>query len=275
MPVDDKVIRSFGEEWTRFRHGDAAAAGDLISAVDDYFHIFPWHELPADATGADIGCGSGRWAGFVAPRVGRLICIDGSAAAVEVARQNLGSAGNCEFRVALVTDLPLPPKSLDFAYCLGVLHHVTDTTAALKHIVSRLKPGAPFLLYLYYRLETRPWWYRALWHATRLPRAIISRTPFIVRNTISAVIAAMVYWPLARAARLAERLEFDVRGWPLTYYRSKRFYFMRCDALDRFGTLVEKRFTRDQIDSMMREAGLHRIEFSERNPYWTAVGRST
>ena len=38
----------------------------------DYFAIFPWDQLPPAAEGFDMGCGSGRWARFVAPRVGRL-----------------------------------------------------------------------------------------------------------------------------------------------------------------------------------------------------------
>ena len=47
---------------------------------------------------------------------------------------------------------------------------------------------------------------------------------------------------------------------------------MRTDALDRFGTRLEQRFTRSEIEEMMRKAGLERIEFSSDLPYWCAVG---
>jgi hypothetical protein len=47
---------------------------------------------------------------------------------------------------------------------------------------------------------------------------------------------------------------------------------MRTDALDRFGTRLEQRYTRRQIEDMMRQAGLERIRFSEHEPYWCAVG---
>ena len=46
---------------------------------------------------------------------------------------------------------------------------------------------------------------------------------------------------------------------------------MRTDALDRFGTRVEKRFTRKQISSMMEAAGFERIAFGD-SPWWCAVG---
>jgi len=59
---------------------------------------------------------------------------------------------------------------------------------------------------------------------------------------------------------------------PLSFYRDHSFYTMRTDARDRFGTPLEKRFTRSQIEKMMLDAGLKEIRFSESAPYWCAVG---
>jgi len=47
---------------------------------------------------------------------------------------------------------------------------------------------------------------------------------------------------------------------------------MRTDALDRFGTRLEHRFTRAEIQEMMEAAGLKDIVFSEREPFWVACG---
>ena len=47
---------------------------------------------------------------------------------------------------------------------------------------------------------------------------------------------------------------------------------MRTDALDRFGTRLEKRFTKSQIKNMMKNSGLKEIKFSENSNYWIAVG---
>ena len=46
---------------------------------------------------------------------------------------------------------------------------------------------------------------------------------------------------------------------------------MRTDALDRFGTRLEQRFTKNEINKMMETAGLENITFSK-NTYWCAVG---
>ncbi|MGA8691845.1 MAG: class I SAM-dependent methyltransferase, partial [Methyloceanibacter sp.] len=69
--------------------------GERQRIFDRYFSIFPWDLLPKQgATGADIGCGSGRWAALVAPRVAKLHLVDASEAALEVAKRNLCSAPN-------------------------------------------------------------------------------------------------------------------------------------------------------------------------------------
>jgi hypothetical protein len=60
---------------------------------------------------------------------------------------------------------------------------------------------------------------------------------------------------------------------PLSAYREASFYTMRTDALDRFGTRLEHRFTREQIRQMMEQSGLDDIRFHERVPYWIACGR--
>jgi hypothetical protein len=162
----------------------------------------------------------------------------------------------------------LSDGSADFGFSLGVLHHIPDTTGELAACVRKLKPGAPFLLYLYYRLENRPFWYRALWRATVLPRLIISRLPNVLKIAVCELIAACVYRP---AARLAGRLP-GLRHLPLAHYRNLSYYTMRTDALDRFGTRLEKRFSRKEMASLMQLGGLRDITFHESFPYWVAVG---
>lgn len=269
--ADSATVTGFGEEWSLY---DQSVLGDREASqiFDAYFRVFPWERIAADATGFDLGCGSGRWARLVARRVGLLHCIDASAAALAVARRNLSALRNCEFHEASVDRIPLPDASQDFGYSLGVLHHVPDTARAVRDCVAKLKPGAPFLLYLYYAFDNRPWWYRLLWRISDVPRRFISRMPFRMRAVLTMAIAVFIYWPLARIARAAEKAGGTVDPLPLSGYRHRSFYTMRTDALDRFGTRLEQRFTRDEMQSMMWDAGLTNIRFSEEMPYWCAVG---
>ena len=269
--LHERTVAGFGEEWSRFDQSDLSPA-EARALFDDYFSVFPWAELPASAVGFDMGCGSGRWAKHVAPLVGRLHCVDASDEALTVAKRNLGEFSNCEFHHRGVDSLPFRPGSMDFGYSLGVLHHIPDTQAALDHCVQALKPGAPFLVYLYYRFDNRPAWFRRLWEASDRARRLISRLPTQRRHLVTDVIAGGVYFPLARAAAILEKAGLDVSNLPLSAYRNLSLYTMRTDALDRFGTQLEQRFTRKEIASMMERAGLERITFREGVPYWCAVG---
>ncbi len=268
--IDKQVVAGFGDEWSRFDQSELSK-DELEQMFDNYFNIFPWEKLSAEAVGFDLGCGSGRWAKMVAPRVGKLHLIDASEEALAVARRNLQGADNCEFHLASVDEIPLPDNSCDFGYSLGVLHHIPDTQGGLRACVAKLKSGAPFLLYLYYRFDNRPVWFRAIWRTSELARSVVARLPHTLRYAVSQILAAIIYFPLARTAKVSEKLGMNVENFPLSQYRHNSFYVMRNDSLDRFGTQLEKRFTKAEIREMMEQAGLENITFSKTS-FWTAVG---
>jgi ubiquinone/menaquinone biosynthesis C-methylase UbiE len=268
--VDEATVIGFGDEWSAFDQSDLPPA-ELDAGFDQYFAVFPWDRVSPSAVGFDLGCGSGRWARRVAPRVGKLHCIDASGAALEVARRNLAQFDNCMFTNASVDAMGLRAASMDFGYSLGVLHHVPDTEAALRACARVLRPGAPLLVYLYYAFDNRPAWYRRVWQASDLLRRLLSRAPHRLKLAMTTVIAAMVYLPLARTAALARRAGLRAEAFPLGFYAERSFYTMRTDAYDRFGTRLERRFTREQIAAMLTRAGFVDVRFSDGEPFWCAV----
>ncbi|MFZ2080501.1 MAG: class I SAM-dependent methyltransferase, partial [Xanthobacteraceae bacterium] len=189
--IDLQVARGFGREWSSFRQDEDHLSQQQRQAIfDDYFRIFPWRLLPpGGGVGLDVGCGSGRWSMLMAPRVEHLHLLDPSPAALAVTKQNLHSAKNVSYHCHSVANIPVPSRSLDFAFSLGVLHHVPDTQAAIAAIADKLKPNAPFLIYLYYALDNRPIWYRLLWRIADLVRFVVSRLPHPLRLAISQTIA--------------------------------------------------------------------------------------
>jgi SAM-dependent methyltransferase len=266
-----RVVKGFGEEWSRFTN-QALSDHELREMFELYATVFPWLDLPENAVGFDAGCGSGRWATFFAPRVGLLHCIDASDAALEIARRTLAEHTNVVFHHQDICELGLPVGSCDFGYSLGVLHHIPDTELATAACVQKLKPGAPFLVYLYYDLESRGRLQRLLLAVVTTIRHIVARLPRKLRLLVADVIGALVYWPLARFARLLEKVGKDPSWVPLFQYRRRSFYVMRNDALDRFGTRLEKRYSRDDVRVLLETAGLENVVFAEGPPWWVAVG---
>jgi len=265
-----KVIEDFGNEWDLYKQDDSKINFEEIFST--YFSIFPKDILNKESVGFDAGCGSGRWAKFVAPKVKKLICLDPSKKALNIAKNNLSEFSNCFFDCSTIDDAKIEENSQDFGYCLGVLHHIPDTKKAMKSCVSKLKKNAPLLVYLYYRFDNKPIWFKGIWICADLIRKIISKMPFTLKVIVTKSIAITVYFPLAKLCYLLEYLGLNTKNIPLSQYRNYNFYLMETDALDRFGTKLEKRFTKKEIKKMMNESGLSSIEFSENIPYWTAIG---
>jgi SAM-dependent methyltransferase len=268
---DPKTVAAFGDEWSRHQQSDLSDS-EASAIFESYFSVFPWHLISKNSVGFDMGSGSGRWAQFVAPRVGKLICVDASVEALAVAKKNLNSYGNVDFVHAAANGFDAPAGSMDFGYSLGVLHHIPDTLSAMQACTAKLKPGAPFLVYLYYDMENRPAWFRFLWKCTDVLRQVTCNLPPAAKSAVCNIIAYIVYWPLTRFAWLIKKLGLNNHWIPLSAYADRSMMTLKTDSRDRFGTPLEQRFSREQIHEMMERAGLQDIVFRDGVPYWCAVG---
>src|SRR3989338_11227124 len=269
--ADQRTVLGFSQEWKYFDQSNLQES-ELQALFYSYFKIFPFELLKEESIGADIGCGSGRWAKLIAAKICKLYCVDANSETLSVAKKNLSEHNNIEFVCAFLNDMPIANESLDFAYSLGVLHHIPDTFSGIQSCVEKLKEGAPFLAYLYYAFDNKPVWFRLIWKFSDYLRKFISKLPFKLKLTISQLIAVLIYFPLARSACLLERINIKIENFPLSSYRNRSLYVMRTDALDRFGTRLEQRFTQQQIISMFENAGLENIKIDPETPYWCVLG---
>jgi SAM-dependent methyltransferase len=265
------TVSGFGREWQEFDQSEVSDL-ELRTFFEDYFSLVDFKTFSSQSIVMDVGCGSGRWAEFLAPMIGTLHLVDPSEQALAVAREKLKDRDNCLFHNLSTEFLPGEDGSYDFIYSLGVLHHIPDTQSAIIDCVKKLKPGAPFLVYLYYRFDNKKLWFRSLWFVSNIFRSILSRCPFFLKKRLTDFIAFFVYFPLARLAKFISRQGRDVSSFPLSFYRDSSLYTMRTDSLDRFGTRLEHRFTRPEIQKMLEIAGLVDIRFRESEPFWCAIG---
>jgi ubiquinone/menaquinone biosynthesis C-methylase UbiE len=265
LNIDAKTVKGFGQEWSTFTQ-EPMSEQERTELFEKYFCLIDWSKKPRKAL--DMGCGSGRWAAVAAPLVDELVAADASPDALQVARRNVRAA-NVSFVEATPDALPFPDEYFDLIFSIGVLHHVPDTEGAIRSLARKLTSQGTLLLYLYYAFDNRPLWFKAVWKISDWLRRVISRFPFPLRLGVSQIIAVCVYWPLARTAKYLPVSP----AWPLKFYSHRSFYFMRTDALDRFGTLLEQRFTKKQIVAMLEGAGLKGVRFSQSEPYWVCAAR--
>lgn len=266
------IVARFDDEWRAFSQVGTTEQDRIFS---QYFDIAPPELLTTGHVALDAGCGGGRWAFAVQARGTRVIAMD-LGRSVEVAERNTRHTGRVACVQADLRELPVRAGALDFAYSLGVLHHLGPTERAVQLLARTLRPGGALLIYLYYALDGRSSAYQLLYRGVDGVRRVTSRLPQSLLVAVTTAIAALVYYPLARLARLLRRMRLRrlSAAVPLSFYADLSFATMRNDSLDRFGTTLEKRYTRDAVQQMLNAAELRDIVVSAGPPYWHAVGRA-
>lgn len=88
---------------------------------------------------ADLGCGTGFLAGWLAERGASVIAVDHSERMLQSARGR--AVGGVTFRKGELDALPLAADEVDAVFCNLVWHHVPDHGAAAREAFRVLRPG--------------------------------------------------------------------------------------------------------------------------------------
>ena len=270
--IDQGVIDSFGHEWATFDYGETETAEALNAQFDAYCApIDLSHFDPKNSITADFGAGSGRWAARLLPYFSLVYALEPSDGASKVLQKKFSNESKIVVLQETIGANSIPLGSLDLAMSLGVLHHIPDTGLAIKDVSLRIKPGGMFLCYLYYDLENKPFFYKLIFKAVNSVRKVISLLPQRIKRIVCSSIAALIYWPLARFSKLMNRIGMNTSNIPLHHYANMPFIMLANDALDRFGTSLEQRFSQAEITEMLALAGfdISTLCFSELEPFWT------
>jgi ubiquinone/menaquinone biosynthesis C-methylase UbiE len=268
--VEKSTIRSFGEEWKKFSSFNA----EEISLIgSEYFDIVS-DQINKSSVVLDVGCGTGRWSKYIADKVNFVEAIDPSDAVFPAMELNHGTP-NIRITQASTDNIPFQDESFDFIFCLGVLHHIPDTKKALQNIIRVLKQNAHILVYLYYNFDNKNAMFKFIFKLSSLIRKVVSAMPFWLKSFTCDILSILIYIPFILTGRLCK---FIFKGnfyknIPLSYYINKSYKVIRNDTLDRFGTRIEKRFTKKEIVSLLSEFGIGNIVFSEKEPYWHFIGQ--
>lgn len=271
--IDKKVVEEFGEEWTKFNE---FSENDIQFAGTKYFDIIDDTMVNKQTYGIDIGCGTGRWSKFLSGRAGFIEAVDPSNAIFQAAKV-LNNINNVRLTKASIDTLPFSDETFDFGMSVGVLHHIPDTQQAMKDCVKKIKTGGFFYVYLYYNLDKRGRFFAILFKLSDILRKIICKLPPKIKRWVCDFIAVVLYMPLVILTRVLIFLGFRKLAlrMPLSDYAARSFFIIRNDALDRFGTRLEQRFSEAEVIELMQNAGLSNIIVSKNIPFYHAIGKKT
>lgn len=138
-----RTRESFGFQWTVFSQMVVDFRVNFlpyIAPLDERF--FPGKR------GLDLGCGFGRHI-YNAARFGaEMVGVDISQA-IESTRVNTEGMPNVHLVQADVYNLPFRPGVFDFAYSIGVLHHLPEPEKAFQRVVRVVRPGGSVFIWVY------------------------------------------------------------------------------------------------------------------------------
>jgi SAM-dependent methyltransferase len=262
------TAESFGFEWSRFP--------DMYDEWERNFFEYMSPRGPEFFRGKrvlDAGCGSGRHSYYAAKYGADVWAVD-LGQHVEVARRNTAGCDRVHVIQADLHDLPFAPESFDFIYSIGVLHHLPDPETGFRGLLQYLKPGGEIQIYLYWEPEGQPV-KTALLSAVAAIRRLTTRLPNAAIYALSYPAAWLAFisfvWPY-RALRLIPQLRGLAERMPMKQYSNYPFRVCVNDQFDRFSAPIENRYTKAEVEDLLRRAGLEEINVQP-NCGWGGSGR--
>ncbi|MGD0497770.1 MAG: methyltransferase domain-containing protein [Bryobacteraceae bacterium] len=259
---------AFGYEWTHFSQLEDTYEAEFLDWILPVQKDFFAGKLVLDG-----GCGKGRHVALSAAfGAAEAVGIDLSDA-VDAAFANTRHLPNAHIVQADIYHPPLRPV-FQYAYSIGVLHHLPDPKAGFLSLVRRLAPGGRMSAWVYGKEGN--WWVTGL--VSPIRTAITSRLPRQATRAISFAIAVpmqvalkAVYGPVNRRMPALKRLLFyndylySISGFSFRENYSTVFDHLVAPTAFYIG--------RAEFASWFEEAALGEMEISWRNRNsWRGTG---
>jgi SAM-dependent methyltransferase len=261
----EKTRESFGYQWTHF----SEMALDFRQNFLNY--IAPVNEsfFPGKL-GIDVGCGFGRHIYNAATFGAEMVGLDISDA-IESTRKNTKHFPNVHLVQADVYHPPFSAGTFDFAYSIGVLHHLPDPEDAFRHVISLVRPGGAAFIWVYSNRR------RVVNFVLESVRAVTTRMPPQLQHGISFAAAAVDWVCFIKPCSLLMHLfagrseNFPLQR--LSLYSKYPFQVVWADWFDRLAAPIRFYYDGQDLNGWLRRASLSRTAVSPTGLFgWRAYG---
>lgn len=270
-----ETVDGFGWEWQVFDvlHDPEQYRSQFV----DWIAPLPPEHLRGKVV-LDAGCGMGRFSGVSSSYGASLVLAVDASASVEPARNNTASHGNVEVIQADLCRMPLrrrPAGQIDFAFSIGVLHHLKDPREGFNSVVRHLRPGGRMFAWVYGR-ENNGW----IVHLVNpLRRGITSRLPRPVLYALSWILTLGLH-PAIKLLYSPHAPRWLRRSLPYSDYLSwlARYGFRHNHSVvfDHLVPTLAHYIRREEFEDWFRAADMKILDVSWRNRNsWRGHGQAS
>ena len=137
----DNYASAFGLQWKNFAKTQLDSFNGTHISQERLERClgFPIEQLKGKNL-LEVGSGAGRFTELFVKGGAHVHTVDLSVA-VEVNKENIGSADNYKIAQASVYELPFPKESFDVVMCLGVIQHTPSSEKTIEALWQMVKPG--------------------------------------------------------------------------------------------------------------------------------------
>lgn len=266
-PALRRTQESFGYQWTRF----SEMAIDFRENFLDY--IRPIDEaFFRGKLGLDVGCGFGRHIYNAAIFGAEMVGVDISAA-IDATSKNMADLKNVHLVQANLYRLPFRSGTFDFAYSIGVLHHLPDPERGFRSVVSMVKPNGAVFIWVYSKSR------RFLNFQLECARLVTTRLPKRAQTWVAFLGAAIdwglfiaPYRALAKAPGIGDAVK--KRALPrIKLYSAYPFQVAWADWFDRLAAPIRFYYNSADLTGWVTRARLERTRISPTGLFgWRAYG---
>ncbi len=264
--VQRETAENFGQQWLEFDHVADHHEKQFLDWIAPVTA-----EFVRGKTVIEGGCGKGRHTRLIGEWGAKAIIGIDLSVAVEAAYRNTRDLPNVHIIQADIYRLPLK-QVFDYAFSVGVLHHLPNPRAGFASLVNRLRPGGAISAWVY-GLENNGW--------------IVNFINPLREHVTSKLSMRWLYW-LSYLPTLLLWLPLKLVYQPLANSGLKRFLFY-ADYLcyiarfpfreihnivhDHLTAPVAFYISRQEFEEWFREAGTERTEIHWHNSNsWRGLG---
>jgi SAM-dependent methyltransferase len=221
--------------------------------------------------GLDAGCGFGRHIYQAASYGAEMVGMDLSRA-IDASYQNTKQFPNVHLVQGDIYAPPFAPKTFDFVYSVGVLHHLPDPERGVRSLVPLVKPNGSLFVWLYSKSR------RFSNFVLECARAVTTRLPHPLVKAISlvgAVIDSAFVLPYRALASVPGLGAIAARITPprIKLYSHYPFQVLHADWFDRLAAPVRFYYSGPEVAEILRTAGLSHVQVAPTGLYgWRGLG---